>query len=246
MRRRNIVATRARPPRRAGANGSRRVPVEGPRTPTSAERRSTREQLLETAGQVFSEKGFAGATGKEICERSGANAAAVVYHFGGMENLYRAVLQEARERLAPSEALAAAVAQETDPKAKLAAFIGLLVQVLSGPVTSTWALRLLSREIVSPTAIFDEMRNKEMRARATILQAIVSELTGLPVDHPSVVRSCINIMAPFGILFLIGPERIERTFPVLSFGPDAVQENTRHMVEFALGGLAAIARAARR
>src|ERR1700693_564477 len=90
--------------------------------------RSTREHLLEIAGQVFSEKGFPGATGKEICERSGANAAAVVYHFGGMDSLYGAVLQEARNRLAPSEALAAAVAKETDPKAKLVAFIGLLVR----------------------------------------------------------------------------------------------------------------------
>ena len=79
---------------------------------------SAREQLLETAGQVFSERGFAGATGKEICERSGANAAAVVYHFCGMENLYRAVLTEARNRLASAEALAAAVAAETDPKAR--------------------------------------------------------------------------------------------------------------------------------
>src|SRR5919197_2094576 len=106
MPRRNIVASRVRPRRRATADAGR-APTE------AAQRRSTREQLLEVAGQVFSEKGYAGATGKEICERSGANAAAVVYHFGGMENLYRAVLQEARYRLAPSEALAAAVAQET-------------------------------------------------------------------------------------------------------------------------------------
>jgi TetR/AcrR family transcriptional regulator, regulator of cefoperazone and chloramphenicol sensitivity len=205
-------------------------------------RRSTREQLLETAGQVFSEKGFAGATGKEICERSGANAAAVVYHFGGMDNLYRAVVQEARNRLAPSEALAGAVAQESDPKAKLTAFIGLLVRVLSGPASSTWAVRLLSREMISPTAIFDEVRNKEMRARAGILKSIVSELTGLPTEHPAVARSCINIMAPFGVLMLISPQRVERTFPVLSFGPETVEETTRHMVQFALGGLAAIAR----
>jgi AcrR family transcriptional regulator len=216
------------------------------RRKTPARRPSTREQLLETAGQVFSEKGFAGATGKEICERSGANAAAVVYHFGGMDKLYGAVLQEARNRLAPSEALAAAVARETDPKAKLTAFIGLLVRVLSGPATSTWAARLLSREVISPTAIFDEMRNKEMRARAGILTSIVSELTGLPADDPAVARSCINIMAPFGILMLISPQRMERTFPVLSFGPESVETTTRHMVQFALGGLAAIARDARR
>jgi AcrR family transcriptional regulator len=211
-----------------------------------ARRPDTREQLLETAGQVFSEKGFAGATGKEICERSGANAAAVVYHFGGMDKLYGAVLQEARRRLAPSEALAVAVERETDPKAKLTAFIGLLVGALAGPVSSTWALRLLSREIISPTAIFDEWRNKEMRARAAILKSIVSELTGLPGDDPAVARSCINIMAPFGILMLIRPERMERVFPVLSFGPESVADTTRHMVQFALGGLAAIARDARR
>jgi AcrR family transcriptional regulator len=232
MSRRNIVSARKRAPAAAAAD--------------TARGRSTREQLLETAGLVFSEKGFAGATGKEICQRSGANAAAVVYHFGGMDNLYRAVLQEARSRLAPSEALAAAVERETDAEAKLTAFIGLLVRVLSAPVASSWTMRLLSREILSPSAIFDEWRNKEMRARAGILQAIVSELTGLPTDHPAVVRSCINIMAPFGILFLISPQRFERTFPVLSFGPEAVQENTRHMVQFALGGLAAIARNAGR
>src|SRR5260370_19175856 len=92
----------------------------------AAQKLSTREQLLETAGQVFSEKGYAGSTGKEICERCAANAAAVVYHFGGMENLYRAVLHEARGRLAPSEALAAAVAKETAPKSKLTVFIGML------------------------------------------------------------------------------------------------------------------------
>ena len=209
-------------------------------------RPSTREQLLETAGQVFSEKGFAGATGKEICKRSGANAAAVVYHFGGMDKLYGAVLQEARRRLAPSEALAVAVERETDPKAKLTAFIGLLVRVVSGPASSTWAVRLLSRELISPSAIFDEMRHKEMQARAAILKSIVSDLTGLPPDDPAVARSCINIMAPFGILLLISPQRVERTFPVLSFGPESVQDTIRHMVQFTLGGLAAIARDARR
>jgi hypothetical protein len=84
-----------------------------------------------------------------------------------------------------------------------------------------------------------------MRARAAILGAIVSELTGLPADHPAVMRSCVNIMAPFGILILIGTQRFERTFPVLCFGPEAVEENTEHLVQFALGGLAAITRAAR-
>src|SRR3954471_18159658 len=108
---RNIVPKGARPggrstPRKKPAAVATERPRSGPAP--GAQKLSTREQLLETAGQVFSEKGYDGATGKEICERCGANAAAVVYHFGGMENLYRAVLQEARNRIASSEALGAA------------------------------------------------------------------------------------------------------------------------------------------
>ena len=251
---RNIVSrktgSRARdePARRSRAKGrpDARVQAIAKRgAPVPSRRQSTREQLLETAGRVFSEKGYAGATGKEICERSGANAAAVVYHFGGMEDLYRAVIHEARSRLAPSEALAAAVARATDPKDKLTAFIGLLAGRLAAPVSSTWPVRLMSRELISPTAIFDEIRNKEMRSRAAILRGIVSELTQLPEDHPAVARSCINIMAPFGVVLLISPQRIERTLPPLSFGPEGIEEFARHMVQFALGGLAAIAREAR-
>jgi len=236
---RNIVQARKRPAGRRSRSAKLREVAP-------ARRQSTREQLLEIAGQVFAEKGFAAATGKEICKRSGANAAAVVYHFGGMENLYAAVLQEARSRLAPSEQLAAVVAAQTDPQAKLSAFIGLLVRRLSGPDSSTWAARLISREVIAPSAIFDEIRNKEMRARASVLQSIVIELTGLPADHPGVARSCINIMAPIGILLLISPQRFERIFPGLSFAPEAVEETTRHMVQYALAGLAAIGRDTRR
>jgi len=234
-------------PRKAqrGRSTSRNRPAGDrlrPKSEPGAQKLSTREQLLETAGQVFSEKGYDGATGKEICERCGANAAAVVYHFGGMENLYREVLNEARKRLAPSEALAAGVANEADPRKKLEIFIGMLANRIAGPATTTWAARLISREMLSPTPIFDEIRNKEMRGRAAVLRGIVSELMQLPEDHAAVARSCINIMAPFGVLLLIGPQRVERAFPVLSFGPDAMEELTRHMVEFALGGIAAVGR----
>ena len=211
--------------------------------PPPSRGQSTREQLLETAGQVFAEKGFDGATGKEICERSGANAAAVVYHFGGLENLYRACLLEARARLAPSEALAEVVARESDARAKLAAFISLMVRVLAGPASSAWPARLISREMISPSRIFDEIRAREMRARAAILQSIIAELTGLPVDHPTVARACINVMAPLGILMLMGAARVERAFPMLSLGPDSMEETTRHMLKFALGGIAEVAAA---
>jgi len=102
---------------------------------------STRRRLLEVAGQVFADKGFDRATGKEICERAGTNTAAVNYYFGGIDGLYVAVLQEARNRLVTTEAVLAAVAGQPDAAAKLEAVLGLMVRAVTGPAITSWPRR---------------------------------------------------------------------------------------------------------
>ena len=56
---------------------------------------STKDRLIEAACAVFAEKGFRDATVADICERAGANIAAVNYHFGDKEKLYDAVWHHA-------------------------------------------------------------------------------------------------------------------------------------------------------
>ncbi|MEJ2426050.1 MAG: TetR/AcrR family transcriptional regulator, partial [Candidatus Thiodiazotropha sp.] len=53
----------------------------------------TKEKLLQAAIKVFVEKGYRGATAQEICQRAGANMAAVNYYFGGKEKLYQYILE---------------------------------------------------------------------------------------------------------------------------------------------------------
>ena len=48
----------------------------------------TRQRLLDTAGEVFAEKGFQAATVRQICGMAGVNIAAINYHFGDKERLY--------------------------------------------------------------------------------------------------------------------------------------------------------------
>src|SRR5688500_1118917 len=57
---------------------------------------TTRQRLLEAAGEVFAEQGFSKATVRDICTRAGANIAAVNYHFGDKEKLYCAVVRYAQ------------------------------------------------------------------------------------------------------------------------------------------------------
>ena len=59
---------------------------------TKKDRQSTRAAVLEAAGRIFAERGYAETTSKEICELAGANSAAVNYYFGGKNNLYEEVL----------------------------------------------------------------------------------------------------------------------------------------------------------
>ena len=61
---------------------------------TTIARDTTKVKLLEAAGEEFADKGFERATIRGICERAGANIAAVNYHFGDKEQLYaRAVIE---------------------------------------------------------------------------------------------------------------------------------------------------------
>jgi AcrR family transcriptional regulator len=62
-----------------------------PQTDSNAQKPGTRERLLDEAERVFAERGFSGASVREITDAAGANLAAINYHFQSKENLYAAV-----------------------------------------------------------------------------------------------------------------------------------------------------------
>jgi len=205
-------------------------------------RQGTRTELLEAAGHVFAEKGFDRATGKEICERAGANSAAINYYFGGMDGLYAAVLEEANSRLVPLESVTAAIAQKTSARAKLQAIIELVVEKLLGPISSSWVLGVISREILLPTSALERLYETQGVPKARIAKSIIGELMGLPEDHPGVARGCISVMAPMLLLFVADRSGLKRLFPTLSLTSNEAKVLSRHLVRFALGGLSAVAR----
>jgi AcrR family transcriptional regulator len=57
--------------------------------PAEKQESGTRGQLLKSACKVFAEKGYREATIAEICEKAGANIAAVNYYFRDKESLGR-------------------------------------------------------------------------------------------------------------------------------------------------------------
>ena len=218
----------------------KQAPVGQPRKPRKTNP-TTRQRLLEAAGQVFAEKGFDRSTGKEICERARTNTAAVNYYFGGIDGLYAAVLNEARSRLVPTPALLAAVAGKADARDKLEAVIQLGIQAMSSPATSSWVLRVLAREIIAPSPALEALWEEEIPTRMRVFRSIASELMGLPEDHPAVTEGCLLVSGPFVTLLVYNRRMLHRMFPDFGLAPKDAPAVARHMVQFILGGLAALA-----
>jgi AcrR family transcriptional regulator len=136
----------------------------------------TRERLLQAAGELFAEKGFEGATVREICQRAGAgNIAAVNYYFRDKEHLYIEAVKSACLRQAenfPFPDWPAGTAAEV----KLRDFIGVLLNRMLGHDSCPWARGLFMRELAHPTAACTEFVQSVVRPNAELLTRILSEL----------------------------------------------------------------------
>ncbi len=210
----------------------RRLPRRTPRI------RSTRQDLIEAAGQVFAEKGFERSTAKEICRRAGANTAAVNYHFGGIEPLYDAVLEEARKRIFSAQAIAHAVEGKSDPRDQLKAAIGVIVRALLSPAVSSWAVRIFGRDLISLSPTADALKEKFALPRARLMRRLVGRLMKLPDDDPRVATACLCLMAPVCALILADRRMLQRALPGLDLSPDGSEALAHRLVRYALAGLA--------
>ncbi|MCL2716014.1 MAG: CerR family C-terminal domain-containing protein [Alphaproteobacteria bacterium] len=199
---------------------------------------TTRAQVLEAAGVVFAQQGFDRATAKEIAARAGTNAAAINYHFGGVDRLYEEVLVEAHYRLVNLQQLRALVSEDLAAEDKLRHLIGLIVGVLTGPAAQTWSVRVISREFLAPSPHVEVVRRKAFEPKKTLVFALIGELLKLPAEHPAVERCFLNIAAPGAMLLLADRSLLRRTLPSIDRDPESL---VQHLVRFALGGIAAIA-----
>jgi TetR/AcrR family transcriptional regulator, regulator of cefoperazone and chloramphenicol sensitivity len=211
-----------------------------PQRKTREDHSSTRSLLLTVGGQLFAEKGFDRTTGKEICELAGANTAAINYYFGGMEGLYASVLLEAHRQLVTMETLSEIVAAEATAQAKLEAIFSQLVDAFTEPSASSWMLRVIGREIVAPSPFLSSFSEQEVLPKCIMLKVIVAELMGLPEEHPAVTRGAFFVIAPCIMMLINDRETMKLLNPHFGFEKSDNADIVRQMMQFVLGGLAAI------
>ena len=204
----------------------------------------TRQRLLDAAGRLFAERGFKEVSIREICkEASGANVAAVNYYFRDKAGLYRELLEHMvdvtwrRDREDLEEAL-----KGISPEEKLYIYVRKFVgDLLKDPNEQSMVLqKLMNREMADPSPEFEVVVEKGMRPNFRLLARIVGEIEGLPSDNLRVINCTNSVMGQ--CLLYASAKKLSKYFtPGLEFTTEVIDGIARHVTQFSLAGIGAIA-----
>jgi AcrR family transcriptional regulator len=146
--------------------------------------RAVRErQLIELAEELFSERGYQGASMDELARRAGVTKPVVYELFGSKDGLFRACLERSAELLATR--IAEAVRAETDPEARLRAG-GLAFLRFAADHRVAWELMMEGRFSDAATAV--------RRRQAALVHELLREMApaGIDQDELEVAAHAIN------------------------------------------------------
>jgi AcrR family transcriptional regulator len=205
-------------------------------TQTNPDIQETRQRLLDAAGEIFAEQGFRHATIREICEKAGANVAAVNYHFRDKEGLYIEVIRYAHRCLTIQDPAELSRISNAPPEQRLAAFIRNFMHQLFAPGKPAWHGKLVTREMIEPTSALDQLVEQEIRPRSLYLMSIVRELIGPEAPDADISLATLSVISQC-VFYRHAQPVLARLRPQLKFTPEEVAKLAAHITRFSLAAL---------
>jgi AcrR family transcriptional regulator len=198
---------------------------------------ATYNRILEAAGELLASTGFAETTNKMIAARAEVDLASINYHFRSRDGLYQAVLIEAHRRLVDVGALGRLAASGLPARDKLRKLIEFIVDGTAAH--QHWPMRVLGRELMSPSSHMRVLQEIEVAPKLALVLDILSDITAIPADDPSLFRCLPSIAAPCAMLLVIGRAPSLFANPAFDMSKAVLVD---HLYSFAIGGLEAIGR----
>jgi AcrR family transcriptional regulator len=201
----------------------------------------TEKRLLEAAGEIFAEFGYQSATTRQICEKAGANVAAINYHFGDKEGLYRAVLRSVPKAYAVKYPPDLGLTAGASPEQKLHAYLRSLLHRVFDEGRPGWHTKLISREMIEPTRAFDALVEEAARPVHQELAAIIRELLGSGAGDEVIHRCTLSILSQC-VYYHHARAVIRRLYPEQKYGLQDVDRLADHITQFSLAALREVSR----
>ena len=201
----------------------------------------TRQRLLNAAAELFAEKGFHNVTVRELCQAAGANVAAVNYHFRDKLGLYKEVVQMAANAMHRGKVEVIEAAEPLPPEERLRTYIRLTLHHLLDPHEESWMEKLIAREMMDPTPALDLIIEKGIKPTGQRLAAMVAELLGVPFNDDRVLQCFLSVQAQCLFYKMSKPVTFRMAPPGFEYTPKFIDALARHIAEFSLAGIRAIA-----
>jgi AcrR family transcriptional regulator len=166
--------------------------------------RASRHALLEAADALFDERGYDGATVRDIGERAGVDPALIARYFGGKEGLYLATLQQEGRPAMPPDPMQAFAAMLTKSERR---GIGPIPLAMVSPTLAEGVREqvraIMGRRVVEPLATTLAARgtpDAELRAELLLAMAVGVSLTRaggtLPTLAETPLEELLAVMEP--------------------------------------------------
>jgi AcrR family transcriptional regulator len=201
--------------------------------------RETRDRLLHASEQLFASRGFKDVTVRDIARAARANVAAVNYHFGDKQGLYREALQVAIDAIRETNEAGRRAAEGHPPAEQLRRYLSVFLRRVLNPEYET-VHRLIQREIDHPTPAMDALVEQAARPRLEFLGAVVAELMECDPTDPRVLR-CVGSILAQTIIWVRKNPIAERLGFVFKPTPDNIDMVARHITDFSVAGIRAVA-----
>lgn len=199
----------------------------------------TKERIIDIAGDIFGREGFKAATIRKIAEASGANIAAVNYHFRDKDGLYRAVLEDIFSKVFQKYPAVPLAGKDAGPDERLYIFIhAMFCRFLGKEGWGGFSGRgkLIAREFLDPTPAFEDIVETYIRPQKNILAMILSDLSREKISPEKTFSCAVSIMGQCIYYAFAGPivRRLSENFIPAEENIDYLSD---HVFRFSLGGI---------
>ena len=152
---------------------------------------NTRDRIIHAAGPIFADKGFEGATVREICLAANVNVASINYHFGDKQKLYHETVLYAHS--CRHDSVDKPVQPASDPTEQLRHLIEQILFSMVVNENGPWQVRLLTNEIQHPTDTCRQLVRDHFRPFLKELTQAIADVAvnSIPADVLSTLAMSI-------------------------------------------------------
>ena len=142
---------------------------------------STRQALVDSAVELFTERGYAGTSLDEIARSARVTKGALYHHFGGKQAIFEAAFDQVQADVVGR--IAAVISEPTDPWSVMRAGLNAFLDICLEPAYQ----RIVVREGAAVMG-WDNWRDREERTTFGMVRAVVGQLVAageieaLPLD----------------------------------------------------------------